>query len=299
MRNSPSGLKVPFLILWALILSAFTAVLSGAPLKVLRTLVGPVLFWIMGIVLVGAAWMTGIYPMAFILGAQTLLVGAFTEFDERDFSLRQAASLSICLTALVAASSFYLWVAFYGKGWLGLITNWVTAVLQKAATLNLIAVEGIKAEALVGQLPSAVLIFLVMSLAFALILERAVAGWTGVAIKRRERLSDFSVFEAMIWVFIVALLGSFAHLNSKTVETVALNAFNVCVAAYFFQGLAILAKYFEVFRVGALWRALWIFLLVIQLPIVLSLVGIVDLWVNFRRFFTRRAADLKKRRIEE
>ncbi len=299
MRNPHLGLKVPFLILWAVILSAFTAVLSGAPLKVLRTLVGPAAYWMVGFALAFTTWGLHLYPLAFIIVTQTILVGAYCEFDERDFSIRQSALLSLVLTALVISSTFYLWVAIRGKNWLGTLTDWMSQFLLKATALNIQILDGVKPEMLIAQIPSAILIFLILSLAFSLVFEKTISKWAGLPIKRREKLSDFSVFDAMIWLFIVSLLGTFAQTGVKSLEIVSLNVFNVCVAAYFFQGLAILAKYFEIFRVGPIWRALWVFLLVIQLPIVLSLVGVIDLWANFRKFFSRRAADLRKKRIQE
>ncbi len=298
MSISRSALRVPFLLLWTVILSAFTAVLSGAPLKVLRNVVGPVNYWAICFVLVAGAWGLHVYPLAVIVAAQAILIGAFSEFDEHNFSIRQSAILSLVVTGLVLSSGFYMWVALQGKNWIGALTEWINQFLQKAIELNIQVFSGVKPEVLIAQIPSAMIIFLIMSLAFSLVFERTISRWVGLNVKRRERLSDFSVFDAMIWLFIFSLLGTFAQTGIKSFELVSLNVFNVCVAAYFFHGLAIMAKYFEIFRVGAFWRALWVFLLVLQLPIVLSLVGVIDLWADFRKVFSRRAANLRKKQVE-
>lgn len=297
-NQSRHALRVPFLILWTLILSAFTAVLSGAPLKVLRNVVGPIWFWFICICLVAAAWALKVYPVALVIAAQCILIGVYTEFEQHNFSVRQSAALSLVVSGLTVSSGFYLWAAANGKNWMATLTEVITAFLQKASQMNIQMIEGIKPEVLIAQIPSAVAIFLVLSLAFSLIFERTIFRWVGLTLRRKERLSDFSVFDAMIWFFIVSLLGTFSQTGIKAFEIVSLNIFNLCVAIYFFQGLAILSKYFEIFRVGAFWRALWVFLLVIQLPIVLSLVGVVDLWADFRKVFSRRAANLRKK-VEE
>jgi Predicted membrane protein (DUF2232) len=299
LRKTHPALRVAALALWTIVLSAFTAVLSGGPLKVMRNVTGPVYFWPVALALSAAAWFLGLSALALIIAAQTVLIGSFCEFDEHDFSLRQSAVLSLLLTTLIAGSSFYLWVAMHSKTWFATLNEWINQFLTQAKTLNIQAVSEIKPETIIGQIPSAVLIFLTMSLAFALVLEKSVAKWSGITIRRRERLSDFSLFEPMIWVFIAAVLGTFAQYENKVVELISLNVFNFCVAAYFFQGLAVLAKYFEVFKIGPIWRALWVVLLVFQLPMVLSLVGVIDLWANFRKFFVRKATDVRKKRVEE
>jgi uncharacterized protein YybS (DUF2232 family) len=78
---------------------------------------------------------------------------------------------------------------------------------------------------------------------------------------------------------------------------ISLNVFNVCSVIYFFQGLAVLGKYFEIFKVGFFWRFMWVLLLAVQLPILMSLLGLVDYWADFRKMFTKRSAEIKKNRV--
>lgn len=299
MRRAKGVVKAPILLLWAVLLSLFTAVLGAAPLRVLRQAVGSASFWMLCITAVVSLILLGAHAFAFVFGVHTLLVGLNAEFEERDFTFRQSAGFSILITALLISSGFYTWSAWVGKGWLAQIINAVAGVLDKIASLNIDVFGAIKAEDIVVQLPSLVFIFLIFSLGLAFIFERPLARWAGVRMHYRERLSDFSVPEPIVWFFIFSLLGAFAQLGSKGIEGISLNVLNVTVVLYFFQGLAVLGKYFEVFKIGFFWRFLWVMLLVVQLPILMGLLGLVDYWADFRKAFVKKAAELKKKGIQE
>ncbi len=297
MSKQVRALRAPVLMLWAVMLSAFTAVLGAAPLRVLRHLIGGGFFWLAGITTAVVFYSLGWIPLAAVIGAQTILIGTYTEFEERDFSMRQAASFSVLLTGLFISSSFYTWTAFNGKGWLNRLLDGVQVYLDKAKQMNIQALENIKAQDIVVQLPSGILIFLILSLGLALIFERNLMRWAGLVYRRRDRLSEFSAPDAVVWLFIVSLLGAFAELGVKGLQMVAMNIFNVCSVIYFFQGLAVLGKYFETFKVGFFWRFMWVLLLVVQLPILMSMLGLVDYWVDFRKMFVKRSAEIKKKQI--
>ena len=118
MRKSAANLRAPVLVLWTVVLSALTAVFGATPLRVLRQTTGSALYWVVGLAIISSAVLIGWYPLALIVGLQILLIGTFAEFEEREFTLRQSASFSICVTALFFSSGFYIWTAITGKGWL-------------------------------------------------------------------------------------------------------------------------------------------------------------------------------------
>jgi len=296
LNKTVSLARAPILVLWAILLSAFTAVLGAAPLRVLRELIGHNLFWLVGTILAAAFFMLGWYPLSAVIAVQFILIGSYAEFEDRDFTLRQAAGLSVLLTALFLTSCFYTWTAFTGKGWLAQVVQYVQTYLDKARALNMQFLAEVKAQEIVVQIPSAIVIFLILSLGLGLIFEKSVSAWAQVQATRREKLSDYTIPEFMVWVLIFALLGAFAQHGVKVVEAVSLNLLNISIVAYFFQGLAVLGKYFETFKVGPFWRVMWVLVLVVQLPILMSLVGLVDYWADFRQLFIKKAAELKKKR---
>lgn len=291
--------RAAVLLLWTMLLSAFTAILSAAPLRVFRLTVGNGFYWSVMAAVLSSLVLLGWVPLAVVLGAQTLLIGVYSELEERDFTLRQTTTLTVFLTGLVLSSVFYTWAVVTGKDWLQKVTSGVELILARAADLKLNFVSHIQASDIVFQIPSGVIVFLIISLAVSLMLEKLFLRWAGVKSIRTERLSDYNAPDAFIWLFIFSLLGAFAEHHVRWIEVVSINILNVMATAYFFQGLAVLFKYFESFKVGFFWRALWVLLVVVQLPILMGLLGVVDYWANFRRVIVKRATDLKKRRIQE
>ncbi len=292
-------MKVAFLVLWSVVLAMFTAVLSAAPLRVVRTTVGQGLFWVIGIALSAAFLVIHFYALAFVLGAQVILIGAFSEFEERGLTLRHSAILSVFVSALASASGFFLWSAFERKNLFQVFSGWIGEFLKRATEMKIPIFEGLKPEVLVYQLPSALVIFLILSLALSLILERPISRWAGIFPQCKAKLSEYTNPDFFIWILILSLLGTFLNSATRPVQEVSLNVLNISILAYFFQGLGVLGTYFEIFQVGFLWRLMWVLILVIQLPIVLSAVGVVDYWLEFRRFFMKKAAQLKNKRVQE
>ncbi len=299
MRKAAANFRAPILVLWTVLLSALTAVFGATPLRVLRQTTGCALYWVVGFAIVSFAVLAGWYPLAFIVGVHVLLIGTFAEFEEREFTLRQSASFAILLTTLFLSSSFYVWTAVAGRGWLSQLLSGVDVFLSRAKELNLGMVAELKAQDIVSQIPSAVLIFIILSLGLALIFEPKVSRWVGVKMGTREKLTDFSAPDFVIWLFIGSLLGAFGQLGVKSLELVSVNVLNVTVVIYFFQGLAVLGKYFEAFKISSIWRLLWVMILVVQLPILMSLLGLVDYWADFRKAFVKKAAELRKKRIQD
>jgi uncharacterized protein YybS (DUF2232 family) len=89
--------------------------------------------------------------------------------------------------------------------------------------------------------------------------------------------------ELLIWVLISA--GFAALLGVDTVQTVALNLLVVLLPVYFLQGLAVAEYHFSRKGLSPLWRGLsYLLLLVVNpLPVIVTGVGIFDLWADFRK----------------
>lgn len=298
MQKQANLKRVSLLVLWTVILSALTAVLGAVPLKTLRQIVGQGPYWLICVCLIAVSAGLGLLPLALILGINTLLVGCFKEFEEREFDLRQSAGFAILITALLFTSGFYVWTSIVGKGWLTQILTFVEALLTQAQAIKVDFLREVKAQDIVAQAPSAVFIYMIMALGLALIFEKRVSKWMKISYSHREKLADFHTPDAVIWIFIASLLGGFAQLGLKPIEIISINTLNVCLVIYFFQGLAVLATYFGAFRISAVWKVLWVFILVVQLPILMSLLGLVDYWADFRKALAKRAAQLKNEKKE-
>ncbi|OFZ13795.1 MAG: hypothetical protein A2Z20_06005 [Bdellovibrionales bacterium RBG_16_40_8] len=295
MQNSSSFMRISFLTLWAVFLSALTGVLGATPLRIIRNSAGQGMFWLIGLSLASVAIVFKWYSLGVIIGVQTLLVGSFAEFEEREFTLRQSATFAILLTALFLSSVVYGFFAIIGKSPMGQISQIISDLLNRAKEANVGFLKDIHVQDIVAQIPSFGIIFIILSLGLALVLEGWASRRSGIKSIRREKLSDFRATDVMIWFFIFSLLGTFGQSGVKAIEIISVNILNICAVVYFFQGLAVLCKYFEVFKITLFWKFLWVLILVVQLPIIMSLIGVLDYWIDFRKSFKKRAQTIRKK----
>lgn len=89
--------------------------------------------------------------------------------------------------------------------------------------------------------------------------------------------------EQLIWALIAA--GFAAMLGNGAVQTVALNLLVVLLPVYFLQGLAVFEYFFTRKGISWLWRGLsyLLLLLINPLPVIVTGVGVFDLWIDFRK----------------
>ncbi len=93
----------------------------------------------------------------------------------------------------------------------------------------------------------------------------------------------WSVPPTLIWVFIAAGFGMFVP--GGVIAFVAQNAFIVLIGCYFCQGLAIVSFYLGRFQIRRGLRVVTYVLLLTQqaLMLIVVMLGVFDLWANFRR----------------
>jgi hypothetical protein len=90
-----------------------------------------------------------------------------------------------------------------------------------------------------------------------------------------------------IWIGMFSFLFSFIYLKNETLSVVSNNIFYSMAGLYFFHGLAVLEVLLIVFRAGFFTRLLAYILLVGQLFFILSIVGYLDYWIDFRSRFRK------------
>jgi uncharacterized protein YybS (DUF2232 family) len=105
--------------------------------------------------------------------------------------------------------------------------------------------------------------------------------WTDLG--RHVNLRLWRTPDALIWALIVAGFGMFAP--TQPVASTARNLFLVILACYFCQGLAIVSYYLDRFRLPRGIRIAGYILIVVQhlLTAIVLVLGVFDLWGNFRR----------------
>jgi hypothetical protein len=87
------------------------------------------------------------------------------------------------------------------------------------------------------------------------------------------------------FLFVFLFFGLLLLVKTSTVRGIALNGFILIVFIYFLQGLAVLKHYLDLFKADVVMRILaYASLFLFSLWIVLALVGLFDIWFNFRKY---------------
>jgi uncharacterized protein YybS (DUF2232 family) len=102
-----------------------------------------------------------------------------------------------------------------------------------------------------------------------------------------DRLSRWRAPDFVIWIFIAS--GGLLLLRGDQIWFFSLNVLIVACFVYLLQGFAIISFLFQNKNVPVLFRYLFYFLIAVEqflmIPIVLA--GLIDIWVDFRRFFQK------------
>jgi len=284
----------------SLFLTKMMGVIAAFPLMPTRVVLGSKLYWALNFLAGGLLVAIGQYEWGGIFVLLTVLLGSFGEFESRGDSLQTAGVCSIIVTLIVSAGVFGVAYLAYGAELFKMIQQGYAAGFN---ALNAMYVEQFGEQlmdektlsALKMQIPSFVVMGLLVALFFGLLGEARLLRLSGLAKgKNFYQLSEFRLHDAIIWFFIASLLGSFWNHGNEPIQAVATNVLNVSVLLLFFQGLAVMSRFFEVFKVGAFWRILWTVLLVVQLSLGIILLGLTDYWLDFRKRFKQHAAAIKE-----
>lgn len=287
-------MKAVTLLLWSFVLTALTVFLGAAPLKVFKDLVGRVLYWGLGLGIGAALLLTPWKTLGIIFIGLVVLMGIFSDLEERGHGVFYSAVCSTLVTALLGSGAFAMWIYRVGNVWRELLQTQVDKVLAPAKQIAGLSLD---TSSILAQLPSGILIVLMLSLFFAVLLEDRIRSLLFLGRGVNHHLIAFRIPDSFVWMFIAALLAAFVKLPvpAPMIQTVALNFLNVLILLFFFQGLAVVVRLFDVLRLGVMWRVLFFTLIVFQLFLFVSAVGLVDYWANFRLRFHRKTKEIENK----
>lgn len=270
----------------SVLMSVLTVVFGTPFLRVIRNVYGSLIFWVLvffflaGSVLLKSDW------LGIIVGAVWITTGISLELEKKRVSFLWNSILSLTIGYSLCVIGLLKVLNQLG----------VTDVARAAEYFREAVKPWIKAQenqevdytALVQQVPSMVFIVLVVGLAIGYLMERRVRFWFRLPKRDYVYKFDFLKFkvsDGVIWVALFALLFStLGGMNSNLywLSTVASNVVNVFLVVYFFQGFAILENFLIRVRAGIFFRTLNYFIFLGQLFLVLSIVGFLDFWFDFR-----------------
>ncbi len=263
-----------------------TVLLAAGPLRALRLSTPFWVFWPVAAMLSAGMWVAGIPVAACTFAAVVLVVGLYTEIEAWGAN-RGAAALG-SMVALVAAvgTGFGAWCRSLKISPLTWISKWVEPMVVKMKEVYP-ALE-VDVDVLVSQTPSALVIMGLLVLAIAVLSEQTWLRFADSRVAATSKWTDFKVWDVGIYALMLALLAALTRHEIKLVSVIGVNALNVLVLLYFFQGMAIVFKAFDTFSVGVFWRVLVSFVLIFQLAILVAVVGVADYWLEIRNRLARR-----------
>jgi hypothetical protein len=291
--QAKSFLKFLLLIALATVLSSLTVVFGSVPMRVCRRTFGRLAFWFGHLLAAGAMLAAGLDALALAFFATAVLTGVFSEIEEHGGSLFTASATSLLATAGAGALAFGGWLHITKTNFAEMAKTQLAPLTERLAELN--PQVQLDVDTILRQLPSGLAIMAMISLVVALVWERRVCSW--FKLNRPAPILDLSSFrvpDLTVWLAMIVILGAFLHHGIAWLETASVNALNILVVVYFFQGLAVVARAFRVFRVSPIWQAIWYVVIVLQLFLLVSFVGFADYWLEFRERLTRKPAESNK-----
>lgn len=267
-------------------------VFLAAPFWALCHAVQRTLYWLLSFALVAIGYLLGGPPFGLILLGLSVLVGAFIELKAHKASVLMAGFLSCAIASGVVSLFTGLWIKISGIRLLEVTRQQLALVVEQIAKANPKIV--LSEDLLVQQIPSGMVILILFTLAIALKGGPRVLSWVEGQGYQRSQKFEFALPSSLVWFTLASILGSSLFVDHYILQTISINALNVFIVLYFFQGVSIIACFFHVFRIGPIWQWMWYLLLFIQFFIVISLIGFSDYWVGYRERFVKRAEKSSK-----
>ena len=110
-----------------------------------------------------------------------------------------------------------------------------------------------------------------------------------VAVYTERDLINFKVPDQLIWLvivgFVLAIWG--VELGNSWYPAIGMTLLKCLGIFYFFQGFGIYLDFLDFIRLGGFIRTLLVMVTVLSVSQVIALVGLFDMFINFRRFFKK------------
>lgn len=280
---------------WALFISGSCLTILtpflGAPfLRVLQNVYGSLAYWGMGLLATAAVGGLFSATLALLVVSVWTCIGLFGEFEKRGRGTFGAGMLAIAaatlMSWLIPSTLENLTGIAIGPGVEESLQALVTQIENNPEQKAWMETFGFRSEVLLGQVPSMLALVFLICLAFALMLAQRIAILFRVPFERiagTGRLLEFRIPDGVSVLLILSFLFSFLQTGLPMLNTIALNLLQFLIGLYFFQGLAVLESAFLLLRIDPLLKLIVYIFIVAQLFFLLSLVGLADFWLDFRK----------------
>ena len=287
------------------LISALASVLfsfMGAPfMRALFVSTKSWVFWITGGSVVGVMLLAGvtnykIAETAVYVAAVWVTLGAYSELEKNGVNWLGASLISVSAGFLLSISGYFLILK-------NLTTSDLLSELVEPLRLALNETPGELVKFLPGLLVASLTTSLALGFAFeAKILkifkiqhERVASRLNGLEFRLPSGAIWIALFAALYTVlaspFRIAVLNSMFSEYSDgqlLLQVLCINLLIVLIAAFFFQGIAIIESIFRIYQVGRFTRTITYVLIALQLTPFVVFVGFVDYWADFRKLVSKK-----------
>lgn len=280
--------KFTFLLLLSALLTGFTFVLGAIPLRVIRRSFTRRAYWAGVSVLVISCFAFLSHPLALALAVLASLIGLYTDAEEAGSGFFAAGFFSSLTTSCFALVAAAFWSNRQKINLVQVAKENIAQVLTQVKSVN--PQVNWTVDSMIAQVPSAFVIFLLASLAAALIWDRKLSRLVKIGFVERttRSLLSFKVPDIFVWVSLVAVAAAFGQQKFILLQNISLNVVNVLGLLYFFQGIAVVKHFMTLNHFSRLWQTICFFFLLFQLFPLAVLVGFSDYWVSYRTRWTKK-----------
>lgn len=267
----------------------------------------PVLYYRLKLGRTAGAWIpiaTGIF-MIFVLGDEIFSILFFFELLVLGFLLGEALAagyglewifaipaavlfamgiLVVAVTARSAGMNIGSWLSAYVEQNLKLTLSLYESLGVTESSIRLLSEQLDKIRmVLVRILPGVAVSSVLFTIWVNLLAARRILSIKQVMLPVFDGLNRWRAPDVLVWGVIAS--GTGLMIPSGFVKILCLNAFMVLLCVYFFQGMAIIAFFFEKKKLPRGFRTILYMLIVLQQVLLLVVIGLgfFDVWVNFRK----------------
>lgn len=268
--------KLAFTSILGLILSYAFVFLAALPIRYLRLTFGRSTFFMTSAASIGILIAFSLWQWALMYLTLSLLIGFYCELEDRKISIFIASAATIAVTLLTSAFIFLGFSKLTGMHLMAMFKEKSTPILAQLQQIP--RFQNATFETILWYIPSAMIITMMVILFVAITVSRVPNSQSYNRSLKMFRLPDWT-----IWFFIGGLGATFIPTSSHIVSLVGMNVLAIVLACFFFQGLAVFTYFLDRIQIYGFWRMLAYFLIFFQMFILVSGLGILDYWFDFRQ----------------
>lgn len=261
------------LFLLGAILSGIFFFLAAVPLRSARLNTGRMFFLLLTVLISSLMFFAGFYSWGLGFSVLCICIGLYAEIERLNISMFFSALVSILTPFLM----LLLTLGFLAKS----THTTIDQLLMTHFDVIFRELSSVYPQSVVDQikyyLPALSLISLMFVIFFSLAFDPSLA-----RSRNRREWREFTLPNISIWLLILFLAGA-VTIKLTFWKILVMNLIIVLMAGYFFQGLAVIQFYMNYYRVGYFWRFLTFALIFTQFFPIISILGLSDYWLEYRK----------------